>query len=145
MLALAAREADIVSVMPPGVGSGSMPDLRVLSMRRGVDRVRDVAGNRFGHIELNTLLQRLITTDAAHQAAEDLARQWNMTTEEALDTPWALIGTVDQVADTLRERRERFGLSSGSSMTVLWTRSHRPLPDSPGREQFSGILEPSRR
>jgi probable F420-dependent oxidoreductase len=111
VLSVAAREADIVSVMPTGLGMDSMPDLRASSMRRGVDHVRTEAGTRFEHIELNTLLQRLVITDNTHQAAEELAVQWQMTVDEALDTPWALIGTVDQVVDTLRERRERFGLS----------------------------------
>lgn len=111
MLSIAAREADIVSVMPPGLGSESIPDLRASSMRRGVERVREVAGVHFEHVELNTLLQRLVITDDTRQAAEDLAQKWHMTGEEALETPWALIGTVDQIVDTLRERRERHGVS----------------------------------
>ncbi len=111
MLSLAARVADVVSVMPPGVASGAMPDLRASSMQRGVEHVRAVAADRLEHVELNTLLQRLMITDDAHQASEDLAQQWHMTGEEVLETPWALIGTVDQVADILRERRERFGVS----------------------------------
>jgi probable F420-dependent oxidoreductase len=111
MLSIAAREADIVSIMPPGIGSGTTPDLSASSMTRAVGRVRHSAGDRFDQLELSTLLQRLEVTDKARQAAEDLASQWDMTTDDAQETPWALIGTIDQIADKLRERRERFGLS----------------------------------
>lgn len=111
VLSIAAREADIVSVMPPGFGSAAGPDMRASSMRRGVDHVRNVAGDRLEHIELNTLLQHLVVTDDSQQAADELARHWRMTTEEALETPWALIGSIDQISETLLEGRERFGLS----------------------------------
>jgi len=111
MLSIAAREADIVSIMPAGVATGTMPDLRATSMTRGVGRVREAAGERFGELELNTLLQRLVVTDDTRSAAEDLANQWNMTIEDALDSPWALMGTIDHIVDVLQARRNRFGMS----------------------------------
>lgn len=111
ILGLAAREADIVSIMPPGVGSGTMPDLRAAAMDRAVERVREMAGDRLPRIEMNTLLQRLVVTDAARRATADIARQWQMTTADAVASPWALIGSIDRIVDTLRERRERWGVS----------------------------------
>jgi hypothetical protein len=111
MLSIAALEADIVSVMPAGVGSGAMPDLRAPSMSRGVDRLRETAGDRFDQLELNTLLQRVIVTDNSRQVAEELGQNWQMTAEEVLNVPWVLIGTVDQIVDRLLKRRASFGIS----------------------------------
>lgn len=111
ILGLAAREADIVSIMPPGVGSGTMPDLRAEALDRAVERVRGVAGDRLSHIELSTLLQRFVVTDEVQHAAETLARQWQVTPADAVASPWALIGSIDRMVDTLRERRERWGVS----------------------------------
>jgi hypothetical protein len=62
-------------------------------------------------LELSTLLQRLVITDHVRDAARDLADQWQISLEVALDCPWVLFGSVDQIVDTLRDRRERFGLS----------------------------------
>lgn len=112
MLALAGREADIVSVMPAGLGADAMPDLRASALERAITGLRRAAGERFPRLELNTLLQRLVVTDDAHEAAEQLAGDWQLTPEAALESPWALIGSVDRIVDALLERRERFGLSS---------------------------------
>lgn len=111
MLSIAAREANVVSIMPPGVASRTIPNLQATSMSRGVQRVREVADDRFDQLELNTLLQRIVITNDTRQVADDLALQWNMTAEDAIETPWALIGTVDQIVETLRARREQFGVS----------------------------------
>ncbi|HET7034564.1 MAG TPA: TIGR03621 family F420-dependent LLM class oxidoreductase [Thermomicrobiaceae bacterium] len=111
MLVLAGREADIVSVMPAGLGADAMPDLRASALERAITGLRRAAGERFPRLELNTLLQRLVVTDDAHEAAEQLAGDWQLTPEEALGSPWALIGSADRIVDALLERRERFGLS----------------------------------
>ena len=41
-------------------------------------------------------------------AAED---DLGLTADEVLETPFLLLGTVPEIADQLRERRERFGFS----------------------------------
>ena len=52
-----------------------------------------------------------VITDDRTATAEALAGGFKLTPEQALDVPFALVGTVDQIADDLVARRERFGLS----------------------------------
>jgi len=50
-------------------------------------------------------------TDDRVKAAEELAHQWKpLTPAEILDSPFVLLGTVDEIVDALRRRRERWGL-----------------------------------
>jgi probable F420-dependent oxidoreductase len=111
MLRLAVRQADIINVMPPGVASGSLPDLHAATMVQAVEQIRADAGARIGDIELSILIQRVVVTDDLRPSAEAIAENWRMSADDASDSPWALMGTVEQIADTLRERRQRFGLS----------------------------------
>ena len=50
-------------------------------------------------------------TDDARGAAEGVAGELGITPQQVLDLPFALIGTIDEMADTLVERRERFGIN----------------------------------
>ena len=85
--------------------------------RRGVPsdkyaRFPSVRVTRFPELELNILLQRLIVTDDARGASEELSREWTpLTPAQILDTPSLLIGTLDTIAESVRERRERLGIS----------------------------------
>ena len=47
----------------------------------------------------------------AGSAAEQIARQNGTSAEDVLASPQILVGTVDQMVEDLRERRERFGFS----------------------------------
>lgn len=51
-----------------------------------------------------------VTNDRC-RAAENLAARLGVSADEVLDSPFLLIGTVEQMAEALRERRERFGVS----------------------------------
>jgi probable F420-dependent oxidoreductase len=115
MLSLAAREADIVSIlapMLPGGGQFRMEACTATAFSEQVELIRRVAGSRFPALELNILLQRLIVTEDARQAREDLSREWvPLTPEEVGETPYLLIGTVDEIVATLQARRDRWGIS----------------------------------
>lgn len=51
-------------------------------------------------------------TDDRRRVAEDLAARFGgVSADEVLDSPFLLIGTVEQMAEALRKRRERFGVS----------------------------------
>lgn len=114
LLTLAAREADIVSIMPR-----SRPDGRGLddadggadAFDRKVALIREAAGERFSHLELNTLVQAVIISSDPRQAVTALSKEYGMSTEAVLETPLVLAGTVEQIAETLATRRHRFGLS----------------------------------
>ena len=116
LLALAAREADIVGLS--GITfrrAGAPPDLsgfKAAAVGERVRWVRSEAGERFGHLELNVLVQRVLVTDDRAQAAEDLAARWaDLAAEEILQSPYVLVGTVDQLVEDLQARRERWGIS----------------------------------
>jgi len=76
--------------------------------------VREAAGEeRYGQLELNALLQRIVVTDDRVKAAEQLTSRWTqLTADEILQSPYVLIGTVDQMVDDLQARRARWGFSS---------------------------------
>jgi probable F420-dependent oxidoreductase len=116
VLALAARDADIVGFtglgFPKGATEVDVSGFKPDSVDERVAWVRSQAGERFDQLELNALVQRVILTDDRQQAAAEIAAQWSaLSVDDVLQTPYALIGTVDQMADALRERRERWGLS----------------------------------
>jgi hypothetical protein len=52
----------------------------------------------------------MVTTDR-DTVVEDLAPAFGLTPDEAIATPHALIGSVEQICDQLVERRERWGIS----------------------------------
>lgn len=114
MLAFGAREADIISVLPQSKREGGIDwqsGMTAASTDKKIGHIRDAAGERFDTIELNLLVQRVVLTDDRHNALASLAGEWEMTPDAAAASPYALIGSVDEIADTLRERRERFGFS----------------------------------
>lgn len=70
--------------------------------------MREVAGARRDSIELNALLQRVVVTDAAGEAIEELrTRQPQLSARDVRDAPYLLIGTVEEIVQALRERRSR--------------------------------------
>jgi probable F420-dependent oxidoreductase len=116
LLTLAATEADIVGLT--GITfrrGGTQPDLsawRATIVDERVRLVREAAGNRYEDLELNALVQRVVVTDDRRKAAEELTRQWTqLSVDEILESPYALIGTVDQLVEDLHARRARWGLS----------------------------------
>ncbi len=117
LLALAAREADIVGLT--GITfrhGGTDPDLsgwRAAAIEERLRLIRAAAGMRYDDLELSALVQRVVITDDRRRAAAELASgRWNqLSAEEILESPYALIGTVDQMVEDLRARRARWGIS----------------------------------
>jgi probable F420-dependent oxidoreductase len=116
MLAIAAREADIVTIQAVSTTSGTVndtPEARSAATVAGqVERIRAAAGDRIGAIELSTTATVRLSDDP-HSAAAELARErgWQVAPEDVLDMPSIFIGTTDQVAELMHERRARYGLS----------------------------------
>jgi len=74
--------------------------------------VRDAAGDRFDSIELNALIQFVVRTEDRHATAAELAATFDgITPEFMLDSPFILLGTHEQMAETLEARQRRFGVS----------------------------------
>jgi hypothetical protein len=75
--------------------------------------VRDLAGERADRIEWHVLAQLVLETADRRAAAEAILERFGpaMTAEELLDTPFVLIGTVEEMAEQIIRNRERFGFS----------------------------------
>jgi hypothetical protein len=74
--------------------------------------VREAAGARLAQLELNALVQRVIVTDDRRGAAEELTRRWSqLSPGDILESPYALVGSIDQMVEDLHARRQRWGLS----------------------------------
>jgi probable F420-dependent oxidoreductase len=113
MLAFAAREADIVSIIPiiSAPNTLSLSDLPSSVVDGKIAHVREAAGDRFNAVELHALIQRVIVTDDRQREVEAIGARWDIGADVAGDSPYLLIGTVDEIADTVRAHRERFGFS----------------------------------
>ncbi|MCA9876862.1 MAG: TIGR03621 family F420-dependent LLM class oxidoreductase [Thermomicrobiales bacterium] len=113
ILSLAARHADIVALNPRATPEGA-PDRRDITAEdtaRKLAWVRAAAGERFPDLELNTVVLRVVPTNDREAAAHQLAQELDLTPGEILESPHLLLGTADEMAATLRQRRNRFGLS----------------------------------
>ena len=101
LLALAAREADIVAL------AGSPLDGQA-ALQQKIDWLRESAGDRFPQLELNSNL-----TAVGPELPEWIARRMNITIQQLIEagSPSALIGDVDQMCQQLLERREVLGVS----------------------------------
>ena len=73
--------------------------------------IRDGAGDRLGQIEIEIGAYFVSIGDGASAMAEAMAARFGVSPAAFATHPHALIGSVDEVCDVLRERRERFGVS----------------------------------
>ena len=115
VLALAAREADIlglninlaVGVIDERAGANATDE----ATQAKLDVVREGAGDRFADLELHVRVHAVVVTDDRQGTAELLAPALGISPAAALASPHALAGSVDEIAETLVERRERWGIS----------------------------------
>jgi probable F420-dependent oxidoreductase len=118
ILTIAARHADVIAIAGAYQVRGEPPGtLRLGTAAEADERVRfarERAGERAAGIEWNVLVQAVVPTPDRRSAAEDLAARFQgaLSVDEALETPYLLIGTAEQMAEQLRERRERYGFTS---------------------------------
>jgi probable F420-dependent oxidoreductase len=103
LLALAAREADIVAL-------GVAPTAPEAELADKVRIVREAAGSaaRFEQLELNVNLMAV-----GHQVPRFVATQLGLTADDLgrAAAASALVGTPDRMCDTLQRRREQLGIS----------------------------------
>ncbi len=115
MLTLAGERADIVGINP-GMTAG------VIDERAGRDAtadktdqkfawVQDGAGTRFDSITFQTRIHLAMITDDREAVAKELAPLLGISTQDALDSPHALVGSVGQVVDEVKRWRDRWGFS----------------------------------
>ena len=115
MLKIAAREADIVGVNPSlrsgRIDRSTSADVTAEAYDRKLATLREAAGERFDDLELQCLMFFVNPTDDALGFATTMAPMFDLAPEAVLDVPVALIGSTEQMVETLQARRERWGLS----------------------------------
>jgi probable F420-dependent oxidoreductase len=115
VLGIAGREADIVGINPNlragEVNADTGKDAAEESYLRKVQWIRDGAGERFDDIELHVLVFVCIETDDRDGVFQAMAGGFGLTPEGAAEVPLAVVGTVDQMCETLASRREKYGIS----------------------------------
>jgi len=117
ILRIAAAHADIVSVAGLYQLAGKPPGtFRLGTAVEAEERVRfarECAGQRADEIEWHLLVQMVVETrDRRGTAAELITRLGaDMTVDDAVRTPFLLIGTVEEMAEQLRRTRQRYGFS----------------------------------
>jgi probable F420-dependent oxidoreductase len=116
VLALAAREADIVGINA-NLRSGkaddptTAPSMNLDATDQKLAWVRDAAGARFDDLEIQVLAGFVHFTDDSRSIAEAMAPFFESTPEQVLESPVALVGTADEMVETLQRRRERWQMS----------------------------------
>lgn len=115
VLSTAARIADIVGVNP-NVGEGKFGAEAIASMSAGATEeklgwVRDAAGERFDDIEISILKFFTIVADDRDAAAAKLGVGLGMDADAVIASPHTMVGSAEQIADELREHRDRWNAS----------------------------------
>lgn len=113
---MAAAEADIVGFTGFSPRQGGLAvdpsGFKPAEVDRRLDWVRRDAGDRFGALELNVLVQRVVITEDRAQAADEIAAAFPaLLPEDVLQTPFLLLGTADQILEQLVAHRDRWGFS----------------------------------
>jgi probable F420-dependent oxidoreductase len=115
VLGLAAREADIVGIngtLTAGVvGPEAISTMTLEAVQERVAHVRRVAGERMERIELNIRVFFCAVTDDRAGTLDAVAGMIGVDPGLVAASPFALVGTAEQIADDLRRRREELGFS----------------------------------
>jgi len=115
VLSFAARAADIVGLnvdLRRGViDANAGPNATDEATAEKLAWIRHAAGARFRDLELHVRVHLVVVTNDRWGMATALGPAFGLTPEQALRSPHALAGSVEQIVDDLVERRERWGIS----------------------------------
>jgi probable F420-dependent oxidoreductase len=134
MLRLSAEHADIAAFTgartAPGSATGQLTPITADELDERVARYLKFAeDHREEPPELNLLLQMVIGTEDREAAVQPfLELVPDMTVDQVLDLPVSLVGTLDELAEQVLARRERYGFTY---LTVL----------EPYMEAFAPVME----
>jgi probable F420-dependent oxidoreductase len=115
ILSIAGREADIVGINPdlragyvgPEVTAGVVPE----KWDERVGWVRDAAGDRFDQLDLQVLTFANMVVPNRQQTLEQFAPMFGLSAEVIGEIPIAMVGTEDEICESLIARRERWGFN----------------------------------
>lgn len=114
VVGIAARHADIFQFTGLTQGEGGQPatgGFAIEDVRQRSRWLEEAAGDRLAQIEKSALVQLVdIGPDADDQIAAT-AERFEIATDQVADTPFVLIGSVEQVVDKLERLRDNVGIS----------------------------------
>ena len=117
MLSIAAREANIIGILPKALTNGTISEDSAErfaeSIAQKVEWIRQAAEERFDELELSMAVTVEIADDR-YQRAEQilLKRGWNdITAEQVLEMPSMLIGSMYQIKEKIQVLREKYAFS----------------------------------
>lgn len=116
LLAHAGAHADIIGLQGLGrtLEGGHRHDVKWTADHLGtqLEQVRAGADQRFDDLELNALVQVMEVTDEPERVSSGLIdRVEGVTAEDLAATPYALIGTVDEIVAKLQRCRSEWGIT----------------------------------
>jgi probable F420-dependent oxidoreductase len=115
ILSIAGREADIVGVGPDlrsgGVGTDMIAGVLPERWDERVRWVREAAGDRLDRLELQIMAFLVEVGTPRRDALERASSMFGLAPEVLADMPLGIAGTVDEICEQLRQRRERWGFS----------------------------------
>jgi probable F420-dependent oxidoreductase len=115
MLRFAARHADIVGVNPALPTSEKRAEARHDGVAARIDEkfalIHEAAGERYDDLTFHGWLQVAQVTDDGLTVAQAVADEAELEVGDVLASPFALIGSVEEIVERLHQRRERWGYS----------------------------------
>ena len=115
MLGIAAREADIVGINATlttgAIDATTLASMMAEAVDQKVASLRAAAGDRMAEIELNIRTFFVKVTNERAATLDGIAKMTGQTPEAIAESPFAVVGTAGQIADELRQRRDRWGFS----------------------------------
>ncbi|MDG9726208.1 MULTISPECIES: LLM class F420-dependent oxidoreductase [unclassified Streptomyces] len=121
MLELTARHAAIAAFTGGrtvrGSTTGQLAPITAEELDERVARYRELAAGRQEPAELNLLIQTVVVTEDREAAVQPLLEHVpHLTTDQVLELPIFLAGTLEQITAQVRAQRERYGFTY---LTVL--------------------------
>jgi probable F420-dependent oxidoreductase len=114
VVGIAARHADIYQFTGLTHGEGGEPSaggFGIEDVRQRSRWLEDAAGDRLANIEKSALVQLVDIAIDAGDRRSAVAERFEIATDQVDDTPFVLIGSVEQVVDKLERLRTDVGIS----------------------------------
>jgi len=113
MLRIAAREADIVGLIPQFTRGGvpRLTDATEGALARKVALLRSAAGDRFGALELSIYCADAGMVGSGHSLLGSVGSAAKRAVVAPVGSPYLLYGTLGALRDRLERRREALGIS----------------------------------
>jgi probable F420-dependent oxidoreductase len=114
VVGIAARHADIFQFTGLTHGEGGEPAAGGFGMDAVRERsgwLADAAGDRLAYIERSALVQLVHIGPGADEQIAGTAERFELSREAVVETPFLLIGSVEEVVDKIERLREDVGIS----------------------------------